>query len=583
MEKAISSKLSVIGARGAIATEHYLSALAGIEMFVLGGNAFDAAIAATFVESLVNPHMFTLGGECPSILYSSKESKVTVVNGNTQAPKRATIDEYKRRGFELIPGRGIESAGVPAALAALLDVSAKYGVLSLDELVKPAIRLARDGFPIHAGIIEMEKFGIRENVDIFQKEWSESGKLYLDSKNRIPKENSLLKNEAYASFLTTLADEYLANASRGHVIATKKARDLFYVGDIARELDKFVKERDGLLEYEDLRGFKTYFEEPVRCKFMDCTIFKCGPWSQGPVFLQHLNILNEFDLKTLGHNSADYLHVWIESAKLAYADREQYYGDPRFVNVPVDKLLDKEYAKLRSTLISLKRANLDLRPGDPYIPAPLLAQEKVFQMSSWGYGTVHVAAADSEGNMAAFTPSGAWISGNEVVPFLGFPLGNRLQTFYLNPDHPNALQPGKRPRTTLTPSLVLRNGFPWMAFGTMGGDQQDQWTLQFFLNRLIFDMELNEAINAPKISCDHFPNTFYPHDAYPGRVRIEATVSSDVVEELKGLGHSVVIEPPWSLGFICAVEVDKDPKMLKAAADKRGHKACVFPATALAL
>ncbi len=575
--------IAISGTNGAIATEHYLSAQAGLEMFLCGGNAFDAAASATFVESLVNPHMFTLGGECPMLIYPAKEKRVIAVNGNTEAPHKATIDEYKRRGLKLIPNHGLEAAGVPAAIAALLDMLGLYGTLPLYKILEPAIRLARNGFPLHAGILNMEKFGIKSNLERFRKRWPETCKLYLKEITELPKENCIIKNEAYASLLINLADEFRAYESRGPKEAFKQSRNLFYCGDIARELENFVKERDGLLEFKDLKNYKSYFESPVKTRFMDTTVFKCGPWSQGPVFLQHLNILEQFNLSSLKHNSADYLHIWIEAAKLAYADREQYYGDPRFVDVPIDKLLNKEYARLRSFLIDIKQASSDLKPGNPFVPSALLAQEKVFMMSSWGYGTVHVAAADKEGNLAALTPSGGWISGNEVVPFLGFPLGTRLQTFYLVPGHPNALQPRKRPRTTLTPSIAFKNNKPWLAFGTMGGDQQDQWTLQFFINRTVFGMNLAEAIDAPKVSCDHFPGTFYPHEAFPKQVRVEKRIPDSVINELNQRGHKIVIEPPWSLGFICAVEIDKDKNIVQAAADQRGHKTCVFPSTALAI
>ncbi len=574
--------IAISGTNGAIATEHYLSAQAGIEMFLCGGNAFDAAASATFVESLVNPHMFTLGGECPMLIYPAKGKKVIAINGNTEAPGKATIDEYKRRGIKLIPDRGLEAAGVPSAVAALLDMLSIYGTLPLYKTLEPAIRLARNGFPLHAGILNMQRFGIKDNLEFFRENWPETCKLYLKEGVRLPDENCLIKNEAYASFLTSLADEFRRYESEGSEKAFKQSRDLFYRGDIARELEIFVRERDGLLEFKDLENYKSYFEHPVKTRFMDITVFKCGPWSQGPVFLQHLNILEQFDLSSFEHNSADYLHVWIEAAKLAYADREQYYGDPRFVDVPIDKLLNKEYAKFRSSLIDMEQASPELRPGDPFALNALLTRENVFMMSSWGYGTVHVAAADKEGNLAALTPSGGWISGNEVVPFLGFPLGTRLQTFYLVPGHPNALKPRKRPRTTLTPSIALKNNKPWLAFGTMGGDQQDQWTLQFFINRAVFGMNLTGAIDAPKISCDHFPGTFYPHDAFPRQVRVERRIPDSVIDELNRRGHRIVLEPPWSLGFICAVEIDEDKNIIQAAADPRGHRACVFPSTALA-
>ncbi len=350
---------------------------------------------------------------------------------------------------------------------------------------------------------------------------------------------------------------------------------------MAAAIDRYVRERDGFLARGDLESFETFFEEPVSSTFGDTTVFKCGPWSQGPVFLQLMGLLEGFDLKALGHNSADYCHLWVEAAKLAYADREQYYADPRRVAVPMRELLDPAYASVRRGLIDWHRAEGGHRPGDPTAREALLAPERVFRFERWGYGTVHVDVVDAKGNMVAATPSGGWISGNEVIPATGFPLTTRPQTFFLDRGHPNVLAPGKRPRTTLSPSLAFKGGRPWMVFGTMGGDQQDQWTSQFFLNRAVFGMGLQEAIEAPKITCDHIPGTFAPHDAHPLRVRLEERVGSAVVEELCRRGHRAALDRDWTAGFICGIE-RSEAGLLEAGADPRGAKACVFPACALA-
>ena len=320
----------------------------------------------------------------------------------------------------------------------------------------------------------------------------------------------------------------------------------------------------------------------IQCaEFKDHTVFECGPWSQGPVFVQLLRLLDGFDLAALGHDSPDYLHLWVEAAKLAYADREQYYGDPEQVSVPLEELLSENYNELRRQLIDGQRADFKLRPGDPWRPGALLPEAEVRKARDWGHGTVHVAVADRHGNMAALTPSGGWISGNEVIPSLGLALGTRMQTFYLMEGHPNVVAPGKRPRTTLSPSLAWQRGRPWMAFGTMGGDQQDQWTSQFFLNRAVFGMSLQAAIEAPKITCDHFPGTFYPHAAAPGQVRLEGRVARETAAELSRRGHRVLWTPDWSAGYICAVARNANG-VLEAGADPRGNKAPAFPSTALA-
>lgn len=568
----------ILGGRGAIASEHYLSAQAGMDILKAGGNAFDAAVAATFVEGVVNPHMFTLGGECPMVLYVAAANRVVVVNGNTMSPARATLAAYQERGLKLIPPTGVLAAGVPAAISALLEILKRFGSLPLAAIVEPAYLLAKDGFPVHEGLIHLAGFGLKDTHKLFSRQWPGSAAIYLQSGDSVPDVGQILVNEPLAGMLGAFKD---VSRNQERVAGLGAALDLFYRGDLAEAMVAFVKERDGLLELADFAAFATRFEEPVRADFKDTTVFKCGPWSQGPVFLQILRLLDGFDLAAFGHNSADYIHLWVEAAKLAYADREHYYADPEQVPVPMDALLSEEYNTLRRDLIDKNRADLKLRPGDPRRGQALLPEPEVWQPQSWGQGTVHVAVADQYGNLAAFTPSGGWISGNEVMPALGFPLTTRLQTFYLLEGHPNVVAPRKRPRTTLSPSLVFKQGRPWMAFGTMGGDQQDQWTSQFFLNRVVFGMSLQEAIEAPKLTCDHFPGTFHPHAAFPGQVRLEGRIPQETAAELARRGHRIVWAPDWSAGYICAVARNPN-QVLEAGADPRGQKAYAFPATALA-
>lgn len=572
---------SIVGFRGAIASEHYLSAQAGMDVLKQGGNAFDAAAAATLVEGVVNPHMFTIGGECPMLLYAAQEDRVVAINGNTEAPAGATPEVYQQRGFQLIPPEGVLAAGVPSAFGALITMLLRYGTLPFETIAEPACWIARDGFPVHAGLAHMPRFSIRANREKFLDLWPSSAKLYLDSHQSVPLPGQRLKNQAMADLLEALTRAAGNGRENGRQAGLKAALEMFYRGDVAAEIEAFVVAQGGLLHRSDLARFQTFVEEPAVVDFHDTTVFKCGPWSQGPVFLQLLKLLEGFDLAGMGHNSADYLHVWIEAAKLAYADREQFYADPRFFDVPLRELLSADYGDARRSLIDHRHASGQHRPGDPRRSAPLLPENEVFSWSSWGYGTVHVAVIDKWGNMAALTPSGGWISGNEVIPSLGFPLTTRLQTFYLDARHPNVIAPGKRPRTTLSPSLAFRWGKPWMVFGTMGGDQQDQWTSQFFLNRVLFNMSVQEAIEAPKVTFDHSPAIFYPHDAFPKQVRLEGRIPGPVVDRLNSRGHLARHEADWAAGFICAVGRDTDG-MLEAGADPRGNKAAVFPACALA-
>ncbi len=568
------------GFRGAIATEHYLSAQTGMDILKAGGNAFDAAAAATLVESVVNPHMFSLGGECPMLLYSVSDRQVVAINGNTEAPALATLEFYRARGFAEVPPEGVFAAGAPAVLSALLEMVRRYGSLPFEVLAEPAFQLARDGFPAHEGLLYMPGFSIQANREKFLDLWPASATAYLTGEKAVPAPGDKMINAPLAEVFNTLMTE---SRRRGvdRQAGLRAVLDCFYRGDIAAEIVRFVEGQGGLLSREDLARFHTRVEAPVSMDFRDTTLFKCGPWSQGPVFLQLLRLLDGFELQRLGHNSADMLHLWIEAAKLAYADREQFYADPNFVDVPLEELLSESYNAQRRRLIAADRASGEHRPGDPRRGGALLPPEQIFFAGNWGYGTVHVAVADGHGNLAALTPSGGWIAGNEIMPALGFALPSRLQTFHLDPDHPNVLAPGKQPRTTLSPTLAFRHGRPWMVFGTSGGDQQDQWTSQFYLNRVVFSMSLQEAIEAPKITCLHMPGSFYPHDAMPGRIKVEGRIPARTSEALRQRGHRVEQLADWVSGHICAVSRN-EAGLLTAGADPRGHKAVVFPSCALA-
>jgi len=357
----------------------------------------------------------------------------------------------------------------------------------------------------------------------------------------------------------------------------------FYRGDIAAEIVRFVRDRGGLLEQSDFHRFEIPIEDSAHVHFAGAEIHKCGPWNQGPALLQSLTILKNFDLHGLRHNSADYIHIVLEAMKLAFADREQFYGDPTQVRVPLETLLSDQYGALRARLIG-DRANAEIRPGDPFGNKALLAAHERLGGAAWGAGTVHVDAMDCEDFSAAFTPSGGWIRSSEVIPSLGFPLSMRLSNCYLEPaTHPNIVAPFKRPRTTISPSLVTKDGKAWLAFGSMGGDQQDQWQLQFLLNRLVFGMPLQKAIEAPKFSSEHFTGFFAPHDFFLNRVRAEPELGEAVLTELRSRGHDVDVGPSWSEGFLCATERNPDSGVLEAGCDPRGTKSEVFPACALAV
>ncbi len=579
----------VMGRRAMIASEHYLSASAGARMFARDGNAIDAAIAAAFVEGVVNPHMHTIGGEAPMLIYAAKIGRVVALNGNMAAPARATIDHYRSLGLKLMPYEGLLAAGVSAAFDSFATALAQFGTMTLADVLEPALALAEDGFPAHAGLTGLPAesgdgaaagagASIRNNVEKFRTRWPSSARVYLPE-GEPPAPGALIRNPALANFFRRLLDAETGAKSRGREAAIDAARDRFYRGDIAADIVAWSDANGGLLGTDDLASFATRIEEPVQADYRGVTVFKCGPWSQGPVFLQQLRLLEGFDLRAMGHNSADYIHTVVEAAKLAFADREAYYADPEFVRVPLDGLLSRRYSDIRRSLIDAQRASLEQRAGDPVAMAA--RRNDGAESRAWGGGTVHVCGADRAGNMVAITPSGGWIPSSPVIESLGFPLGSRMQTFFLDQSHPNALAPRKRPRTTLTPSLAMRGGEPYLAFGTPGGDQQDQWSLQFFLNVVDFEMNLQEAIEAPKFSTAHFPSTFYPHNARPGVLRIEARIEERVRAELTSRGHEIEVRPPWSEGHLLAVELDRARGVLRGGADPRGQLTPVMAAQAI--
>jgi gamma-glutamyltranspeptidase/glutathione hydrolase len=557
----------LIGRHGAVAANSYLSVDAGVDVLKAGGNAIDAAVAATLVEGLVNPQMHTIGGECPILLRLAGESRVISINGNMAAPRAATPAAFLSRGYKDIPEEEILAAGVPAAFSALMTVLKRWGSMSFRDVSAHARELAAKGFALSAGLHHQHKYGLTDLRGKFLARWPQSARLYLHS-GEVPQEGALLRNEALAATY-----DYLANAKDPH--------EAFYRGDVAAEIAKFSREREGLLAREDLESFETRVEQPVSLRFGDVELFKCGFWTQGPAELQTIALMWQHNVKAMQPGSADYCHLLIEAMKLAFADREQYYGDPAQTLIPGEVLLSEGYTQQRSRLVDMKKSSRDLRPGDARRNAPLLPQDEILTPKDWGPGTVHVDAVDAQGNMASFTPSGGWLKSAEVIGPLGFPLSVRMMTFYLEPaHHPNVVAPGKRPRTTLTPALAFKDGRPWMTFGTMGGDNQSQWLLQFFLYRAAFGMSLQEAIEAPRLSTEHFPGFFAPHQGVPNRVRIEPRFGGKVLDELRRRGHDLDLAPDWSEGFVSAAQIDERTGLLEAGCDPRGSKSECFPSFA---
>lgn len=549
-----------------------------------GGNAFDAAVAAGFVLEVVEPHLNGLGGEVPIILWDTTRGRVEVICGQGPAPRAATIDSVEGLGLSEIPGTGLVAACVPGAFAGWMALLRDHGTWTLGDALQFAIGYAESGYPLLPRIamtLEMVE-------PLFREHWPASAAVYL--RDGVPRPWQLFRNRDLAGTYRRLVRE--GEAARGREEQIDAALRAFYSGFVAEAADRHSRtevmdssgeRHSGLLRADDMAAFRAGHETPVTAGFGEWTVAKCAPWSQGPVFLQQLLLLEGAELATNGFLSTEHIHSVVECAKLAFADREAWYADPDFADVPLAALLSSEYAAERRHLID-ERASLELRPGQPSGRAPRLPQRRSQAVAEghWtGTGsqslgavrgdTCHVAVADRHGNLVACTPSGGWLQSSPVINGLGFCLGTRAQMFNLDPDHPNHVEPGKRPRTTLSPSLALRDGEPRLAFGTPGGDQQDQWTLEFFLAHAVFGLDLQASVDAPMFHTSHFPSSFAPHDAHPGRVHVEPLPDQTVHDELRRRGHEVVAAEPWTLGRTCVA--GRADGWLVGAANARGAQA----------
>jgi gamma-glutamyltranspeptidase/glutathione hydrolase len=562
------------GTFGMVASTHWLASAAGMAVLEQGGNAFDAAVAAGFTLQVVEPHLNGPGGDLPALLWPAGGEPV-VLCAQGPAPRAASIERYRDElGLALVPGTGPLAAVVPGAFAGWLAMLRDHGTLSLREVLRFAIGYAESGYPVVPTITG----AIRNVESLFRDEWVTSAEIYLPE----PKPGGTHRNERLAATYGRILDEAESRSSdRDEQIAA--AHDAWYRGFVAEAvlafqdlewMDSSGERHAGVLAAEDLHDFTASYERPLAVDYHGATVLKAGPWSQAPVFLQQLLLLEGFDLEAMGHASAEYVHTVTECAKLAFADREAWYGDPEFYDVPTATLLSREYAAERRALVGEESAG-ELRPGSPDGREPRLATPDGSAPLAPGVGeptrgdTVHLDVVDRWGNMVAATPSGGWLWGAPAIPELGFCLGTRAQMFWLEEGLPNSLEPGKRPRTTLSPTLVGRDGEQYLAIGTPGGDQQDQWTLQVLLGHLHFGLDLQAAIDAPNHHTEAFPSSFYPRGIRPRHVAVEDRVDEDTVRGLTDRGHEVEVSGPWSLGRVSAVGRERDGQV-KAAANPRG-------------
>lgn len=591
-----STRPELAGTFGMVSSTHWLPAQVGMGILERDGNAFDAAVAAGFALQVVEPHQNGPGGDLTLLFARGDDKKPTVLCAQGPAPAAATPKAFADLGLDMVPGTGPLAAAIPGATLGWLTLLKDHGTISLHEALDAAVSYAENGFPAAAKVVEY----IRRMEPMFNQHWKPSADIYLPE-GKVPEAGQLLVNKAQARTYRKLVEAEATVLGQGGTreAAIEAAIKEWTEGFVAQAVADFVKKpwRDssgkdhaGLLDLNDMATWRPHYEEPQTLEFKGHTVCKVGFWSQGPVFLQQLALLDGLEVEV---GTADGIHKILEATKLAFADRDAWYGDVD--DVPSDTLLSSDYSAQRRRLIGAS-ASLEIRPGSPDGRTPVLpdldALDDYDATGLSGVGepnavaalldtgpkpsgearsdTVHVDVVDRWGNMVSAMPSGGWLHSSPIIPELGFPLGTRLQMAWLEEGLPNTLVPGKRPRTTLSPTLVMKDGEPIMAFGSPGGDQQDQWQLHFLLNHLLGGMNLQEAIDAPSFNSTHSPSSFYPHDNQLGVVVIEARIGEEVLTELEARGHRVARAGDWEIGRLCAVSRDPATGMLHAGANPRG-------------
>lgn len=585
-----TTRPEIRGTFGVVASTHWIASSVGMSVLEKGGNAFDAAAAVGFALQVVEPHLCGPAGEVPIIFHAVETDRVEVLCGQGSAPAAATIEAFKALGLDAVPGSGLLAAVTPGSFGAWLTLVRDHGRLRLADVLEPALGYALNGHPVLPGVSR----ALAELKETFQTEWKSSAAIWLPG-GEAPAPQSLFRNPTLAATWQRI----LVEAGEGtREQQLDRALAAWYEGFVAEAIDRFCRAEPlmdssgrrhrGLLTGQDMAGWRPTYEAPTTFDYHGWTVCKTQAWGQGPVLLQALSLLKGFDLSVLDPNGADFAHVVLEAAKLAFADREAYYGDPDFVDVPIDTLLSEAYAAERRKLIG-DCASDEIRPG--ILPgfedqvARALGMVKPADGTAGGLGigeptmahlkptlkpgdTVHLDVIDRWGNMVSATPSGGWPQSSPTIPELGFALNTRAQMFWLEPGLPSSLAPGKRPRTTLTPTLALHEGRPALICGTPGGDQQDQWQLALLLRRIHHGLGLQEAIDLPLFHTVHFPSSFYPREALPGVSVIEESAGEAVIADLKARGHDLQVAPAWSAGRLTAAERRADG-LLSAAATPR--------------
>ncbi|MBY3334968.1 gamma-glutamyltransferase family protein [Rhizobium laguerreae] len=583
---AFTTRPEILGTFGVVTSTHWIASAVGMSILEKGGNAFDAAVATGFVLQIVEPHLCGPGGDMPAVIYSTKKDKVEVICAQGPAPAGATIEHYTAEGLSLIPGDGLLATVIPGSFDGWMLMLRDYGSMSVRDVLEPAIYYAEHGQPM----LPRVSATIKGLAAFFEKEWPTSYETWLPG-GSAPEAHANFRNPVLAETWKRVIAE--AEVKSGREAQVQAARDAFYRGFVAEKIDDYLKTAEvmdasgnrhkAVLTATDMANWSATIEEPLTYDYHGWTIAKIGPWGQGPVFLQTLSILKGFDLAAMNPAGADFVHTVVEAMKLAFADREIYYGDPDFSEIPVAHLLSETYAAERRKLVGAD-ASFDLRPG--IVPGFEAQHDLTMKMlgadsktgavyeptmahlSEKRGDTVHIDVIDRDGNMVSVTPSGGWLQSSPTVPGLGFCLNSRAQMFWLKSGLPTSLAPGKRPRTTLTPSLGLYEGRPTLAFGTPGGDQQEQWQLSFFLRYINHKLNLQAAIDQPLFHTSHFPGSFYPRTREPGSLMAEANFGPEVLDALRSKGHKLTVADPWTIGRLTAARRDADG-LLRAAATPR--------------
>lgn len=585
MTQSFTTRPEIRGTFGAVTSTHWIASAVGFGILECGGNAFDAAVATGFTLQIVEPHLNGPGGEVPILIHAAGETAPRVLCGQGTAPAAATIDRVRALGYDRMPGQGLVPAVVPGAFGAWLALLADYGTLRLRDVLAPAIGYARDGYPL----VHRAAEAIHAAAPFFRS-WTHSGEVWLPG-GRGPAPGQRVAQPAIADAYQKILDAAEApGRTRTHEI--EAARTAWYEGFVAGAIDSFYRsEQDdgtgrrvpGFLTGDDMAGWRPTWEQTVHADFAGTTVHKTGPWGQGPALLMALGMLDATGIADTGPGGADWIHLSTEALKLALADRDAFFGDPDHVNVPLDRLLSPDYIAARAAAIGPGAATA-LSPGDPLrdgIDRGALLTELAAPPEQAGIGeptfadlpeiegdTCHLDVADRHGNLVSATPSGGWLQSAPAVPGLGFNVTTRGQMFWLDDRMPSALAPGRRPRTTLTPTLITRDGRPLVGLGSPGGDQQDQWALGLILRHLVQGLGLQAAIDAPLFHTGHYVNSFAPRAFTPAVLHIETRVPAATRTELARRGHVLAEQPDWALGRLCAAGYTGDG-MVRAAATPR--------------